>query len=973
MKLVYEVCLHPEIDIGKHLQGVFPDLPSQYRADVYLSGNRMELRYPQSNVVLRVDTKTGELQYINNHREQFAIIEGWFNLARTHLKSRDKTPINEQVTVSPLKPTIAKFGKRELNLSGYKIQGSDQILSIFGGDLEVGNQLVEALWLLLLPVLKSNFRPSGIPFEAKLHSFGENKSLSSFKLVAIKNIQQPIELTVPSNFKALTLTPQTLKLANRTASRRNNSLNARRLEAERLRNNMIATHTLRGEGQHCAFVFQQPYLDLLRDAVNAISRALGSYESVSSSEHRVRFDWWPDIERRLNFTDNAMAVRALKRLLLFKTVAEADSLPDASDDPRGLSASEQAAYRAIMNAAEMDDACLGGLEACRLTHFIREFPVSSLRNANQRLRRRDELADLLWESFTKPQLLEIGPTRHFDEGDWFTLSTWDMEYRIDFNHEPVIESITLQDGRIRLVVALDWLSGTFDYSFYPSDTTEGWVCIIASLGLCGLLASNLGTGYFNVNDVRLVLDLIPQLKEGKVNFNVVPDEEASELDANVWTIGWNPAADIVHIVAELFGNLFDLFAGEFLDVITDEVGKLINEPWLTWPAIWNAVSGPDLRATAGIIRADGVILEADVSRRISLSGRAAPVDPTRIDFAGFVFSPTYLNEWLSRRLPAFDRVQRLSGTDFASGLGVALPDPEIVEEPEEVEIEGTRNIDIPGALGCGDPPPAPPPVSSNVLNVWQYAPTITVPSARMTPLPVAGRFSMVFRYELQAERTIPFYRATLIQEPCLEDFESPGSDFPVDPHNLLDVPDLSPFGLRNRAQAFENIAQARSRLRYSEEYPSEGRLGIPRPDAPSGGPIPEFPDFPLGVRPHRRICPPPYCDWDLQERRIVLIQYLTATLVVEADVIAGFSGGGDWWLPELDVGLVRNGDGIRFSTTLRHLDTEAELDGVTRDLLETTLTNDALLRATALLGGFETTPLFARHLLSSNARLGLGW
>jgi len=904
MSLTYDVRLHDQHPAFlQHLSAHLKQVKFEYSLQILLNRSGMLFDYSQiADQQFVVPFASSALLVLNSTTHQYTRIENWRRLASSSSSIPDDSASSHDGwrLLNRSKADDFEVDQKRLAAQSVVLTGPGVFLrAVAATESLIPTRSARVIWRVLFFGLATNLLPSGCPLKIEVFDAADPKRLLlEISLKDYSGETDEFSLSPPNNYSEITTRPRKLSVPKRKTEAPGDTNHLENFTAANSEQEMTRAHKLRAQGQDFAWIMKQAFLDRIRDLVNSLSRSAGEF---SSERHgtAITVDWWSEVARHLNFTDNERALSGLKLLALYKLVEGRKPLPSTSAGPEGLSSAEVLEYQALMGLADSDTGLVlsVGTSASRVLHFAGEFPAA-LTPIGRRTRRL-QLADLVWADFTKPLEFSGAASTRIDLGLW-TADLSNISYRLNVNHRDIISrleferALVVRSVRGRLVtetntihaeLAIESIDADFDFAINPKPTLGSILCGIFTFGLCHALVVNIGVGTLNLNDITIALFIVPELDGDSLRFSSVFDSDGSQVDADIWTIGWNPLADIFEGAIESVANVFDVFHWPIIDEIESAVSGTLNVSWLTWPSIWNALNGPAKRATAALFESGFGLLEGDITTPdLAESGIVAPVNPDRVSLAGYAFSARYLNAWLRKLTGPIPRRSEYSATDFAARFGVTLPDPAALvdstpTDPDSIVDDferGLRHI-------CGDPPAPLAPISANVYSVTRYQPRVQLAAASVAPLTTTARVSQRFVYRLSAQRT------SWVYEPIV--------------------------------------------------FPTGSLPGA----AGHGGFV---------------------CEWDARDTRSLLVLYLSATVLVEGNLLIGFNEQGGWWLPELEMGATTDASGaLQLTPRLLGMDTEREFDGIDRNLIRDALFTDAVSQTQTILSAITKTPAQERGLV----------
>jgi hypothetical protein len=474
----------------------------------------------------------------------------------------------------------------------------------------------------------------------------------------------------------------------------------------------------------------------------------------------------------------------------------------------------------------------------------------------------------------------------------------DFTVEIILNEQPIIESLTYQDGdEIQMAVAVDEIFITFNWT---TDLLGG--CSVFGfffLGPFGFIDLP-GWGQFVAEDARIVIEFETS-DEGRV-IRLVPDLDVREsvYDGDLLLLSLNPLHLVVGLIVSMLESWFQAFNDTLLESFRDTIEDLLTVRELTWPRFWHAAQAPRIRPTAVLLSDDplGGVFEGHLAQdRGLLPGIAEDIDWSEIHEDGdgaFVMSDRYLTAWVRRITPLEGATTRLSVRAMQDAVGVRLPRAESV--PDEGNPPDVAPPVRPPFPGCDEPPPAPEAQYFNRIQLTRGAPRVVLPETGSQS--VAGQLSGSYVLRVEAVRRDFLAQLHLTREPCAR---PPGDFFEgFGRFAGFEEPFIPPGWLRGEFAWLDRFAPAGEGFRRiggtgAGIGPGGGAVGgggLPRSDWGGGG---------GGDAP----CPPPMCQWTFPGRDRVLLTYADALVRVTVDVVVGFSGR-EFWLPELRLGIVRD-------------------------------------------------------------------
>jgi hypothetical protein len=730
----------------------------------------------------------------------------------------------------------------------------------------------------------------------------------------------------------------------------------------------------------------------------------GVIGNVAPEQDKLHLDWWQQLEPHIRFgadgADTAETLRCVRRILLALSASSGSAIT-------GLTPDDETDYNLSISLDPANNPFLGfGPEAARVLNV---FTGNHLTDAAI-----DRIAQARFDEITKARDVDLPLTeiREVLSGNVVELRAYNLRLILDVDGQPIIESLTWEDGRIRAVFTMRSAGVGFRFSTRLANTSEATHCAIWTFGICALIATNDGDGVLVADQPRIAINITPVRRyDNIVRLEAELDREASALNYLITLLGWNPVQDIALLVYSALDSLFGQWlTGRIFDPLATALSNLLDGvDALRWPdGLWHATEGPPLRGLPAIFAAGAGRWEADLANRYGLwPGVAADVDPALANPAAMALSRQYLTAWLREIVGPIVGETR-TGTEFADRLGVKLEDPRLLDPDRDRQppdrfagpfFEGEEDFAqrLAGLVeNCERPPSLGPNWAYRTL-LKRRAPLVLFPSQGATS--DAGIAEMRYTFDFSAVRYDLVHVPTVIpHEECI-DLRRPVPGGPIEFGGIRDTLGLKavasgriarrsiPEGMTPRLLAEREAEILRLRERWGEAgitpgfEPGEGDIvihpgrpvGPPPGEPPDGGiggiggitPFPDRPDLP------EVICEPPHCEWTSFVAEGVVAPLVQAEIVVRFPLRLGFSLdlAAALWLPEIRLGRAGEDLAIEFAG-------DVVIDGpfatINRQTVEDrikTICRDDATPLFAPLGQFVAPPLNAGNLLLTDGPL----
>jgi hypothetical protein len=227
-----------------------------------------------------------------------------------------------------------------------------------------------------------------------------------------------------------------------------------------------------------------------------------------------------------------------------------------------------------------------------------------------------------------------------------------------------LEGITSEGAQLRL--RLEFCQLTFDFWTEPS--AEIWMIIIRilTIGLTDAALWNDGVGDISLGPSALVGTLAPERVEDRLRTRWRSSGELSQVDTNVFVIGWNPLQDLVTLTGSLILSLFDVLSGTALARVERSLNdRLDDERVLEFPRSFTCGSdivddGPDADPATRVLAApqsvNGVITAGESIYYRGMYGRqprgtaeTAPFNPHMPRDGAYVVHRQVFDRMVERR------------------------------------------------------------------------------------------------------------------------------------------------------------------------------------------------------------------------------------------------------------------------------------------------------------------------------------
>lgn len=782
-----------------------------------------------------------------------------------------------------------------------------------------------------LPVKVSISDENGT-FTLNLSSFSlrERAPLRKPSLSGLKNLSATVldtgaqRSSLLKNIKRPQLNPELLKL---------------RLDLEKKQRELETRgQELKSKGADMYWGFNQSLLDRFRELLNALiggQRFTG--EGSESTPMHLDVNLLDRIKGRLDY--ESPFYEQLNRLLLYLKVTEGSDLPIEDEHPLGLTLTEKIYYAAIqaLQPADPFNADLVQLnKLARLNQFGSRFPAQ----------RRTEIGEALFAgmSIAGNKRIELGPAVINANPEFARVRIRDFDTSLTFESEWLRKMEITDRGTIQLVVAIDEIHVDYFWGTYPNGSLSSWICNILTLGACSwALQTNEGVGFFKIKEARLLFDMVPLLRGGKVKWRIDASQAGSNMDISTFNFGLNPVASVVSLLTSIIVSWWDDIAKSLIfDGIKKGLEDFRLESFLNWAEELHHFRSPRLRADIGALSPGQATFAGDVARIQTPNHEVTETPQVGDAQQAFFYSLRYLEEWLRRMIGVIPE-QTWKPLNVQQLFGLRLPPPETHDQPIPVEpgnsfgfddrvgeirdmIQDALNGQLEGiAQTCLEKPASPPPVFANTSQILRYAPVVKFPEPGSSDVIGTVEMRCLFYIKAVRRREVP----VLLRVPrtCFElegvqngkpVYRPQGGGAVVDPERVR--PMLDRFGVGERG------------YKPDPNDPSPGGgLPDPRDEAPGGFP---------GV-----ICEDPHCEWEWRGVTDNLFTYLQAEVKVTADLIHGFDPFGQLWLPGTRLMILKSS----IQTEIPSLTLRAPFDQIPQSRIENILKGQCQIDAERIL------------------------
>jgi hypothetical protein len=425
-------------------------------------------------------------------------------------------------------------------------------------------------------------------------------------------------------------------------------------------------------GDDCAWITNQPALDQIKEVVNSLTGVMGTFAGDGNGGENalhVVVDWFQKLEPHLTFSTDAMTM--IKDLWLLYKVINAESLPELGE----------AETREYVDMLDARPDALG-----RALAFLSVFSQS----------RRAQLADACFSELTKAVVVDSGIKEHEETVlDLLNLKLWDFDCEVTFDDAGLLEEIRYHRWKLRLLVRLKNVYVDFQFSTVPAGTATSILLAILTLGGTALIATNYGTGYANIDDAKIALDVSSVVQNGALTYRVNVNRDDSDMDSSAFAFGVNLGQDVLDAIAAAVVSWCNVLNGTILDKVAGVVEKAAGSFPLAWTKAWNARRRPPSLVASGSRDGTRVLRGQLVESPSGMPPSLTSAVPQRVRSHGYSVSRQHLSAWLRNIAPAFS-VDRIASLDWETHFGITLPDINALGLPTELQqsLQGLNNTEV---------------------------------------------------------------------------------------------------------------------------------------------------------------------------------------------------------------------------------------------------------------------------------------